>query len=121
MANQQRRRRIEEQIKRELSEILRVELNDPRVKLVTLSGVEVTADLAYAKIFFTALGSIESRKLAEAGLEHAAGFLRTSLGKRLSVHNIPELRFIFDSSIEQGIYLSRLIDRALDGTSDGKD
>ncbi len=79
MANQQRLRRVADQIQRELSELLRAELKDPRVGMITLTGVEVSPDLAYAKVFFTTLADAESLTTIEAGLDRAAGFLRTQL------------------------------------------
>src|SRR2546422_2414441 len=82
MANQQRLRRVADQIQRELSELLRAELKDPRVGMITLTGVEVSPDFAYAKVFFTTLADAESLTTIEAGLDRAAGVLRAPLGKR---------------------------------------
>ena len=113
MANQQRLRRVADQIQRELSDILRSEMKDPRVGMITLTGVEVSSDLAHAKVFFTTLGDADSRAQTESGLMHAAGFLRSQLGRRLKVHNTPELHFQYDASIENGIRLSQLIDAAV--------
>src|SRR5256885_15925847 len=73
MANPQRLRRIADQIQRELSDLLRAELKDPRVGMITLTGVEVSPDLAYAKVFFTTLADAESLTTIEAGLGRAAG------------------------------------------------
>ena len=113
MANEQRSRRVADQIQKELSEIIRLDLNDPRIGMITISEVEISADFAYSKIFYTVLGSTEDRENSEAGLRRATGFLRTALGKRLRIHNIPELRFVYDTSIERGVHLSLLIDRAV--------
>jgi ribosome-binding factor A len=113
MANQQRLRRVADQIQRELSGLLRAELKDPRVGMITLTGVEVSPDLAYAKVFFTTLADAESLKRIEAGLRHATGFLRTQLGKRLKLRVTPELHFRHDVSVEQGVRLSQLIDAAV--------
>ncbi|HYU70877.1 MAG TPA: 30S ribosome-binding factor RbfA [Burkholderiales bacterium] len=115
MANQQRLRRVADQIQRELSELLRAELKDPRVGMITLTGVEVSPDLAYAKVFFTTLADAESLKRIEAGLRHATGFLRTQLGKRLKLRVTPELHFRHDVSVEQGVRLSQLIDAVVIG------
>ena len=76
MANPQRLRRVADQIQRELSELLRAELKDPRVGMITLTGVEVSPDLGYANVFFTTLADAESLKEIETGLARAAGFLR---------------------------------------------
>jgi ribosome-binding factor A len=113
MANAQRARRVADQIQRELSEILRTELKDPRVGMITLTGVEISPDLAHAKVFFTSLGGAETFAEKMAGLERASGFLRTMLGARLKIHNVPELRFAYDESVEQGIRLTQLIEEAV--------
>ena len=115
MANPQRLRRVADQIQRELSELLRAELRDPRVGMITLTGVEVSPDLAYAKIFFTTLADAESLTRIEAGLEQAAGFLRVRLGRRLRLRVTPEIRFMHDASVERGVRLSQLIDAAVTG------
>jgi ribosome-binding factor A len=108
-----RARRVADQIQRELAEILREELKDPRVRLVTVTGVDVSADLAHAKVFFTSLaGEVELQDIA-AGLARAAGFIRTALGRRMRIHNIPELHFVHDASVEEGVRLSHLIDQAV--------
>src|SRR5260370_22743269 len=82
MANQQRLRRVADQIQRELSELLRAELKDPRVGMITLTGVEVSPDLAYARVFFTTLADAESLTTIEAGLHPAAGLPRAPAAKR---------------------------------------
>ncbi len=111
--------RIAEQIQRELAELIRLELKDPRVGMVTLTDVEVTTDYAHAKVFFTTLGTGEQVAAATAGLNHAAGFLRHELGQRIKLRGIPQLHFIYDESVERGVRLSRLIDEAV-GTA-GRD
>ena len=115
MANQQRLRRVADQIQRELSGLLRAELKDPRVGMITLTGVEVSPDLAHAKVFFTTLGDAEALARSEKGLKRAAGFLRSELGHRLKLRVTPELRFVHDASVERGVRLSRLIDDAVAG------
>ena len=115
MANQQRLRRVADQIQRELSGLLRAELKDPRVGMITLTGVEVSPDLAHAKVFFTTLGDAEALVRSETGLKRAAGFLRSELGHRLKLRMTPELRFVYDASVERGVRLSRLIDDAVAG------
>lgn len=105
--------RIAEQIQREIAELIRLELKDPRVGMVTLTDVEVSADYAHAKVFFTTLGTGDQIALATAGLNHAAGFLRHELGQRIKLRGIPQLHFIYDESVERGVRLSRLIDEAV--------
>jgi ribosome-binding factor A len=115
MANTQRLRRVADQIQRELSAILFSELKDPRVGMITLTGVEVSSDLAHAKVFYTTLGDDDARVQTAEGLRRAAGFLRSLLGKRIQVHSTPELHFVFDESVERGVQLSQLIDQAVSG------
>jgi ribosome-binding factor A len=119
MANPQRLRRIADQIQRELSDILRNELKDPRVGMITLTGVEVSADVAHAKVFFTTLGDADALAVTQEGLRRAAGFVRTALGRRLKLHNIPELHFEYDASVERGFRLSKLIDEAVSDKKTG--
>ena len=105
--------RIAEQIQRELAELIRLELKDPRVGLITLTGVDLTPDYAHAKVFYTALADANARQDVEAGLRAASGFLRRELGRRIRIHTLPELHFVFDESVERGDRLSRLIDEAI--------
>ncbi|HWS12284.1 MAG TPA: 30S ribosome-binding factor RbfA [Rhodocyclaceae bacterium] len=108
-----RMQRVADQIQRELAELLRTEVKDPRIGLITLTGVEVSPDYAHAKVFYTSLDA-EHLKAIETGLKRAAGFLRHELGQRIRLHTIPELHFVYDASVERGVRLSRLIDEALD-------
>ena len=110
--------RVAEQIQRELAEILRTELKDPRVAMITLTGVEVTPDYAHAKVFYTLMGNAAQRGETEAGLKQAGGFLRSQLARRIKLHSIPQLHFVYDASIERGFELSRLIDEAVGGGKD---
>jgi ribosome-binding factor A len=116
MANPARLRRIAEQIQRELSQILRTELKDPGVGMITITDVEVSSDLAHAKVFFTTLGDAEALAQTQSGLRRASGFLRSALGQRLTVHNTPELNFEYDASVERGARLTQLINAAVSGT-----
>lgn len=106
--------RVSEQIHRELSELIRLALKDPRlspkISLVTLTDVEVTPDYAHAKVFYTSLAGDEYRQAIEQGLKHSAGFLRRELGRRIRIHHIPELHFVYDTSVERGTHLAHLID-----------
>jgi len=115
-----RARRVADQIQRELAEILREELKDPRVRLVTVTGVDVSADLAHAKVYFTSLVGEDERQEIAAGLARAGGFLRTALGRRLRIHSIPELHFVHDASVEEGVRLSHLIDQAVAESRDAE-
>ena len=112
-----RSQKVGDQIQRELSEIIHRELRDPRVGLVTLTSVDVSPDCAYATVYFTCL---ESDHVAEAkvGLNRATGFLRSQLGKRVKLWTTPELKFVYDESVERGDRLSRLIETANRTNSD---
>ncbi|MBK7135268.1 MAG: 30S ribosome-binding factor RbfA [Rhodocyclales bacterium] len=105
--------RVAEQVQRELAELIRLELKDPRVGLVTLTGVELTPDYAHAKVFYTTLADPSARQDIDTGLRRASGFLRRELGRRIRIHTLPELHFVFDESVERGDRLSRLIDEAV--------
>jgi ribosome-binding factor A len=108
-----RSRRIAEQVQRELSDIIRLELKDPRVGMITLTDVEVSVDQSHAKVFFTLLGAPERVAEATAGLQHAAGFLRSELAHRMKLRVVPQLQFKYDESVERGMRLSQLIDAAV--------
>ena len=103
--------RIAEQIQRDLSELLRLEVKDPRVNKVTITGVEVTNDYSHAKVFYTTLNG--TNKQLQEGLDRAAGFLRSKLAHVMKLRIIPQLHFIYDESIERGSQLSQLIDQAI--------
>ena len=105
--------RVADQIQRELAEIIRTELKDPRVAMITLTGVEVTADYSHAKVFYTLMGSAEQRAETGVGLKQAGGFLRSQIARRIKLHSIPQLHFVYDASVERGFELSRLIDEAV--------
>ncbi|MFN7087488.1 MAG: 30S ribosome-binding factor RbfA [Burkholderiales bacterium] len=108
-----RSRRIAEQIQRELSDIIRLELKDPRIGMLTITDVEVSQDYAHAKVFFTQLGEAEKATETAAALQHAAGFLRSQLARHIKLRVVPELHFKYDVSVERGVRLSRLIDDAV--------
>lgn len=105
--------RVSEQIRRELADLIRLELKDPRVNLVTLTDVEVSPDYAHAKVFYTTLAGETQREEIARGLKRSAGFLRRELGRRVRIHQTPELHFVYDTSVERGSQLSQLIDEAV--------
>jgi ribosome-binding factor A len=106
--------RIGDQIQRELAEIIRLELKDPRVTLVTITGVQVGSDLGLAQVYVSCLGSAEQREACMGGLNRGSGFLRRELGRRMKTRTVPQLRFVYDSSVERGSRLSRLIREAVE-------
>jgi ribosome-binding factor A len=108
-----RTRRIGEQIRRDLAELIRDELRDPRLTLICMTSVEVSSDLAYARIYVTLLGDPAERVERVAELNRAAPLLRRELGRRLRLRTIPKLEFRYDEVVEQGARLSALIDAAV--------
>ena len=127
-----RAQRIADQIQREIAVLIQLEVSDPRVGMVSVTGVDVSNDLAHAKIYITVLNSLEgdgqfnADTLSEPGvldqleieenlkaLKKASGFIRTLIAKRLRLRVVPKLQFYYDSSIEHGQRLSGLIDDAL--------
>jgi ribosome-binding factor A len=110
---------VTEQVHHELAEMIRAEVKDPRVGLVSVTGVELTPDYAYATVYFTVLPD-DAATVAETlvGLRRAAGFLRSQLGRRVRIHTTPELRFVHDTSTAHGMSMSRLIDEANERRAD---
>lgn len=127
-----RMQRVADQIQRELATLIQMEVSDPRVGMVSVTGVEVSRDLAHAKVYVTVLntlgedGDLNRETLADPGvldqlevqqninaLNKAAGYLRTLLAKRINLRSVPKLQFHYDASIQRGQELSSLIDSAL--------
>jgi len=128
-----RAQRVADQIQREIAVLIQLEVNDPRVGMVSVTGVDVSNDLAHAKIYVTVMNSLtgdseqDKETLAEPGkldqleieenlkaLTKASGYLRTLLAKRLRLRAVPKLHFYNDGSVERGQRLSSLIDDALE-------
>lgn len=109
----QRAQRVAEQIQHELAELLRTEVKDPRVGMATITHVDVSSDMAHAKVHFTNLAGREHARDAETALARTAGFLRSQLSRRLDLYTVPQLHFLYDDSIESGMHLSKLIDDAV--------
>lgn len=104
--------RVKEQIMREMAELVRTGLKDPRAGFITINEVEVTRDYSHATIYYTVLDD-STREITAEALEHAKGFLRSELSKRIKLFRIPELHFEYDESIERGMSISHLIDQAV--------
>jgi ribosome-binding factor A len=111
--------RVADQIQRDLTELIARELKDPRVGMVTIQGVEVTPDYAHAKVFFSVLGGDE--EACAVGLNQAAGFLRSGLFKRLHIHTVPTLHFLFDRTTERAADMNALIAQAVASRSKNED
>ncbi|MDM7462080.1 30S ribosome-binding factor RbfA [Tepidimonas taiwanensis] len=109
--------KVADQIQRDLSELIPRELKDPRIGMVTIQAVEVTPDYAHAKVYFSVL--VGDPQETEEALNQGAGFLRNALFKRLHIHTVPTLHFIYDRSIERAADMNALIAKAV--ASRGKD
>ena len=103
--------RVADQIQRDLAELIARELKDPRVGMVTLNAVEVTPDYAHAKVFYSLLTGDPQE--TQAALNQAAGFLRNGLFKRLHIHTVPTLHFVFDRTTERAADMNALIAKAV--------
>lgn len=113
MPSRHRIARLNEQLKRELAELIRTDVRDPRVGVVTVTAVDVTSDLSVARVYVRALGEPEEVDEALAGLDAAAPFLRGALGKELSIRRIPELRFQRDESLEHARRIEEILSEVL--------
>ena len=114
--------RVNMEVQRELSEIIRLGSKDPRIHPMTsVVAVEVTPDLKYCKAYISVLGDEEASKATIQGLKSAEGYVRRELARRINLRNTPELKFILDQSIEYGVTMSRLIDEVTQGIQEDDD
>jgi len=112
-----RTRRVADQIQRQMAELIQMELNDPRVGMVTVTGVDVTHEFERARVYFTVLDANLSDKdqakkaidTTTKALNNASGYLRTALARRLKLRTTPQLVFVYDASMEHGNRLTDLI------------
>lgn len=106
--------RVGQQYQREIAVILQQEIKDPRVSMITVSEVEVSKDLAYAKVFVTFFHDDQAKiDMGVKVLNEAAGFIRSLLGKRIRARIVPALKFVYDPSLNEGLRMSRLVDEAV--------
>lgn len=110
-----RTQRVADFLKQELATLIQFEIRDPRVGMVSITDVEVSRDMSYAKVFATVLGKENEEEAGESidALNKAAGFLRSQIARSNNARTTPKLRFYFDSSVSRGQYLSGLIDKAV--------
>ncbi|MDP2479110.1 MAG: 30S ribosome-binding factor RbfA [Candidatus Palauibacterales bacterium] len=118
MTGRRRVRRLNQLLREELSRLIRREVKDPRVGLVTVTDVDVTSDLEHATVYVRTVESDRSMEELLAGLHSAGGYLRHALGKELHLRRIPELRFEEDRSLERARRIEALLDQALEGDED---
>jgi len=107
-------------MRRELAQLVQSEVKDPAVGFVSISDVEVSRDLAHARVFVTVFDPARAADSISA-LQRAAGFLRTRLGQNMRIRNVPELHFRHDDSVETGMRMDRLIDRAVGRGGESED
>jgi len=109
--------KVAQLMRREVAEILQQKLRDPRITaMVSVTDVEVSHDLSFAKIYVSVMGSPESVRDTLGGLAHSVGFVRHELGPRLGLREVPELRFVHDESLSRGARVEELLKRIHDGT-----
>lgn len=107
----QRTTRLNEALKEEIADIISSKLKDPRIGFVTVTSARVSSDLRHAHIYVSILGSKEEKDTTYQSLDGAKGFIRLELGKRLRIKFLPEISFFIDDSIEEGIHISKLIEK----------
>ena len=110
MSSKARAKKVGDAIREELADILQREVADPRLSLVTVTGVDVDRELAFATVFVTATGEEDRSEEVLAGLENARGFLRSKLASRIPLRSFPQLRFNWDASHEQGMRIDALLE-----------
>lgn len=114
--------RIAGEIQKEISDIIRNSIKDPRIpQMVSVTGVKVTKDLRYAKVYISIYGSDEEKKNAMTALKGAAGFVRREIGQRIQLRYTPEIIFEADDSIERGMHISKLIEETLHSDKERRD
>ena len=106
-----RQDRVQEQIMRDLADLTRTGLKDPRAGFITITEVELTRDYSHATVWYTVMDE-KTREVTAEALDNAKGHLRSELAKRIKVFKTPELHFEYDESIERGMNISSLIDQA---------
>ena len=106
--------RISEEMKKEVSGIIQNELKDPRLpKMISITSLNVTKDLRYAKVYVSVLGNEEEKKNAITALKSAGGFIRREVGQRMQLRYTPEMKFELDNSIEHGVHIIKLINETV--------
>ena len=114
--------RINGEVQKELSSIIRGEIKDPRIHPMTsVMAVEVAPDLKTCKAYISVLGNQEAKEATIRGLNSAEGYIRRALAKSINLRNTPEIRFVMDQSIEYGVHMSKLIDDVNQGNSKEED
>jgi ribosome-binding factor A len=103
--------RVSDLVKREVADLLMRRVKDPRVKAITVTGVDVSKDLRYAKVYFSLIGDEKDIRLAQAGLDSAKGFIKREIGLRLELKHVPDIVFKHDPSLEEGSRMEKLLQK----------
>ena len=115
-----RANRLAETLKEEISQMIREDLKDPRLGFITVTDVEVADDLGHAKVFVSVLGDAQQSKDSLDTLNRAAGFVRSEIGKRIRLRHVPEIVFKYDTSLEKGAHIAKLL-REVEAPADRND
>jgi ribosome-binding factor A len=114
--------RVGDQILREIAVILLERVKDPRVQDITATGIRMSDDLRFARIYYSVMGEKDRIKRAQAGLDRAKGFIKREIGRRMELRYVPEIIFIHDSSLEMGTHMDNLLDKLkADGPTTGSE
>ncbi len=110
MSDPYRRQKLGSEIGKETAEILRRDVRDPRLGLVSITKVDVSSDMRVAKIFVSVFGNDKKKRLSMSGLRHATGFVQKELGRRIRLRVFPEISFVLDESIDKAFKITKIID-----------
>ncbi|MCA9401009.1 MAG: 30S ribosome-binding factor RbfA [Candidatus Omnitrophica bacterium] len=102
--------KVNQQIKKEIGQIIQKEMSDPRLQFVSITHVETSKDLRHARIFFSVLGDPSQIQASLSSLNHAKGFIRHQLGKKIMMRNTPELNFVYDKSLEESARINQALE-----------
>lgn len=105
----QRAQRVAETIHKEISGLLIKGLKDPRIGFVTITSVDVTSDLSQARVYYTLMASTDDRAETQAGLDSSSSYVRQQLGRSLRLRHVPEVRFVYDASVDYGQHIEKLL------------
>jgi ribosome-binding factor A len=114
-----RLKRVGDLIQREISEIIERELKDPRIGMITITGVKVSADLRHARVYFSVYGDEKDQERAGIGLESAKFYIQGQIGRRLRLKYTPELSFYFDESLEYGFFIDKILKELREDDDEG--
>ncbi|MDP2921132.1 MAG: 30S ribosome-binding factor RbfA [Candidatus Omnitrophota bacterium] len=106
-----RSERVEEQLKKEISKILQEDIKDPRIGFTTITRIDLTGDLRYARIYFSIMGDDKAKEESLKGIKSSVGFIRKLIAERMDLRYVPELYFKLDNSIEYSINLEKTFER----------